>query len=169
MAIIQMRSEMKIRKAVFSDLDQIQNVYYSAKQFMRQTGNPNQWASGYPSNELLLADMERDSLFVIEDNSTIHAVFVLLHGPDPTYSYIEGSWLNDEDYFVIHRIASDNTLHHILPAVLDFADQYTDTIRIDTHADNKVMQHLLSKYGFTHCGTIYLSDGSPRLAYQRTI
>ena len=28
-------------------------------------------------------------------------------------------------------------------------------LRIDTHGDNKVMQHLLTKLGFRHCGTIY--------------
>ena len=27
------------------------------------------------------------------------------------------------------------------------------------------MQQLLEKMGFTPCGTIYLEDGSPRLAY----
>jgi hypothetical protein len=29
------------------------------------------------------------------------------------------------------------------------------------------MRHLLPTLGFTLCGTIYLADGSPRLAYHR--
>ena len=29
------------------------------------------------------------------------------------------------------------------------------------------MRHLLPALGFTLCGTIYLADGSPRLAYHR--
>jgi hypothetical protein len=39
------------------------------------------------------------------------------------------------------------------------------TIRIDTHRDNCIMKHILTKYGFTMCGVIYLADGAPRDAY----
>ena len=39
--------------------------------------------------------------------------------------------------------------------------------RADTHADNKIMQHLLEKNGFTRCGVIHVADGSPRFAYQK--
>jgi hypothetical protein len=41
----------------------------------------------------------------------------------------------------------------------------TSTIRIDTHRDNCIMKHILTKYGFTMCGVIYLADGAPRDAY----
>lgn len=41
-------------------------------------------------------------------------------------------------------------------------------IRIDTHADNKTMQHLIEADGFTRCGIIYIADGTPRIAYQWT-
>ena len=38
----------------------------------------------------------------------------------------------------------------------------------DTHGDNKVMQNMLKKLGFTHCGTIYVyEDNDPRLAYEK--
>jgi len=37
---------------------------------------------------------------------------------------------------------------------------------MDTHADNKPMQHLAEKHGFTRCGIIYTGDGSPRIAYE---
>jgi hypothetical protein len=40
-----------------------------------------------------------------------------------------------------------------------------DYIRIDTHHDNKVMQHLILKEGFEPCGIIYAIDGNPRIAY----
>ena len=33
--------------------------------------------------------------------------------------------------------------------------------------DNKIMQHLLEKNGFTRCGIIHVADGSPRFAYQK--
>lgn len=31
---------------------------------------------------------------------------------------------------------------------------------------NVIMHHVLSGYGFVHCGAILLSDGDPREAYQ---
>ena len=41
-------------------------------------------------------------------------------------------------------------------------------IRIDTHGDNKVMQGMLKKLGFTHCGTVYVEeDNDPRLAFEK--
>ena len=41
------------------------------------------------------------------------------------------------------------------------------SLRADTHADNKIMQHLLEKNGFTRCGIIHVADGTPRIAYQK--
>ena len=38
---------------------------------------------------------------------------------------------------------------------------------IDTHRDNKIMQHNILKHGFTYCGIIYLLSGDERLAYQK--
>ena len=43
-----------------------------------------------------------------------------------------------------------------------------DNLRIDTHKDNKIMINLIEKAGFERCGTIYVDDGTPRIAYQKT-
>ena len=40
-----------------------------------------------------------------------------------------------------------------------------NSIRIDTHRDNCIMKHILTKYGFQECGVIYLADRAPRNAY----
>ena len=52
-------------------------------------------------------------------------------------------------------------------AVLDWSMEHCQSLRADTHADNKIMQHLLEKNGFTRCGVIHVADGSPRFAYQK--
>lgn len=39
-------------------------------------------------------------------------------------------------------------------------------LRIDTHEDNAVMQHVIEKCGFKRCGIIYVSNGTPRIAYE---
>ena len=88
-------------------------------------------------------------------------------GPDPTYARIDGGhWLNDEPYYVIHRIASSPKAHGVMREVLRFAFTMTDNIRIDTHRDNQTMRRLLAHYGFTECGIIYLANGDERLAFQ---
>ena len=39
-------------------------------------------------------------------------------------------------------------------------------LRVDTHADNKVMQAAILRAGFQYRGIIYVRDHSPRLAYE---
>ena len=51
----------------------------------------------------------------------------------------------------------------------DFALLQTRTghLRIDTHADNHVMQRCILREGFSRCGVIYVADGSARVAFER--
>lgn len=158
---------MKIRKATTTDLPRICAIYDAAREFMRQTGNPTQWSDGYPEESLLAEDIKNQNLFVMDANGTTVAVFALFTGEDPTYQYIQGQWCNDAPYATIHRIASDGTAKGVLPAAVDFAYSLHQNVRIDTHHDNKVMQHLLAKLGFIRCGIIYLENGDPRIAYQK--
>ena len=165
---------MEIRKAKTDDLPQIRKIYTAAKEYMDASGNPNQWTFGYPPEEYLLRDIELSRLYVCEEEGVLHGVFMLSTEDDSTYHYIEGTWLNNEPYGVIHRIASDGTKRGIFEVVLDFckermAEQNIANIRIDTHEDNKTMQHLVEKHGFCRCGMIYLENGSPRIAYQLVI
>ena len=53
--------------------------------------------------------------------------------------------------------------------VMEFCFSYDTNIRIDTHRDNKIMQHNILKHGFTYCGIIYLLSGDERLAYQKVV
>ena len=81
----------------------------------------------------------------------------------------KGAWLNDEPYYVIHRLASWPDVHGVWDSVLEWAFERIRTLRVDTHRDNTIMQHNILKHGFTYCGIIYLLSGDERLAYQKTI
>lgn len=70
---------------------------------------------------------------------------------------------------VIHRIASYPQAHGIFSSIMEFCFSYDTNIRIDTHRDNKIMQHNNLKHGFTYCGIIYLLSGDERLAYQKVV
>ena len=149
------------------DLDSIMAIYDRARLFMRQNGNLNQWINGYPSKEVILEDIANKQSYVIKKDNEILAVFAFINGHDETYDYIEGKWLNDEKYGVIHRIASSGQIKGILHLAVSFAFNFVKNVRIDTHKDNFVMQNALDKEGFKECGVIYLKDGNPRIAYQK--
>lgn len=158
-----------IRKAIASDMDAIMLVMDAAKKIMRQSGNMSQWGDGYPSEAVITADMEKSGGFVIVEDGGIVGYFAFLPSPEPTYNKIyEGQWIDDETpYHVVHRIASLPSAHHIFSDIMDFCFLHDSNIRIDTHRDNTIMQHVIMKYGFTFCGIIYLLSGDERLAYQK--
>ena len=144
-------------------------VMDAAKRIMRQSGNMHQWGEGYPSESVIIADMERNGGFVIEDDGKTVGYFAFLSSPEPTYARIyEGKWLDDEQpYHVVHRIASYPDVRGIFNSIMDFCFSKDPNIRIDTHRDNAIMQHNITKHCFTYCGIIYLVNGEERLAFQR--
>ena len=159
-----------IRAAMPTDIPEIMQVIEAAKKIMRQSGNMHQWADGYPSEAVIISDMEKHGGFVIEDAGRIVGYFAFLPSPEPTYSKIyDGQWTDDTlPYHVVHRIASYPDVHGIFSDVMDFCFSHDANIRIDTHKDNRIMQHNIEKHGFTYCGIIYLANGDERLAYQMT-
>ena len=169
---------MVIRPATPADIPALRPVFEAAKGIMRADGNLTQWAApGFPDDTLLLRDIARGGGFVIESvvesvipseaKESLVAYFALLPSPEPTYDYIDGAWLTDAPYGVIHRMASYPDVHGIFSAVLDYAAARYTHLRIDTHRDNHIMQHLIEKHNFTYCGIIWLEDGTERLAYER--
>lgn len=156
----------QVRKAVEADYPRILEIYAHAREFMAKTGNPYQWGTNYPPVEMLQEDIRVGNLFVVEFEG-LHGVFAYFTEPDPTYGYIEdGAWLADTPYGTIHRVAGDGS-GGVFSAVLNFAENQNPHVRIDTHHDNVVMQHVLEKHGFQRCGIIYLEDGDPRIAYEK--
>ena len=158
----------QVRAAFKEDIQDIMTVLDAAKGIMRSSGNMEQWKDGYPTREIVLADIANGHGFVVEDDGEIVAYFAFISSPEPTYSYIEdGAWLEDSlPYHVIHRIGSTPASHGIFKFILDWCCAQDPNIRIDTHSDNHIMQHCILQYGFRYCGIIYLANGDPRLAYQ---
>ena len=158
-----------VRRAEASDIAAIMDVMAAAKRIMWNSGNLHQWGYGYPSEEIIFFDMEKDGGFVIEDEGRIVGYFAFLPSPEPSYHRIyDGSWPDaDLPYHVIHRIASYLDVHGIFSTIIDYCSSRSPVLRIDTHRDNWIMQHNILKHGFTYCGIIYLLSGDERLAYSR--
>lgn len=158
-----------VRKATYEDVPELMEVFGKARETMRASGNMHQWNDGYPSEEIVRKDIENGVCYVLCKNERIIATMAFIPGPDPTYANIyDGQWIDESPYYVIHRIAAAEPGNNAAHLMLLWALTQTDSIRIDTHKDNVIMQHILAKQGFTHCGMIYLANGDPREAYQLT-
>ena len=158
-----------IRKAVIGDIDTVLSIYDGAREYMRRSGNAEQWGGGYPSADVVKDDIDGGNLYVLVENEEILAVFFFRVGvlTDINNRIVP----SDKPYAVIHRIAISSKARGrgVSGLCFDFAFSKADSVKIDTHKDNLPMQRALAKYGFKYCGKIYLENGDERLAYQKEI
>ena len=157
---------MEIIKASPEDLDKIMPLYAAARKFMASTGNPNQWAEGYPPKEDLKTDIENGCLYICRAQGEIEGVFKFITYPDPTYSRIIGSWLDTGPYGTLHRVVSRGNVKRLFDTMVSWSLERCSSLRADTHRDNTVMQNAFKRNGFKYCGIIFLENGDERLAYQ---
>lgn len=164
---------MEIRKSTEGDFPRMMEIYEYARSFMAEHGNPNQWGpTNWPPESLIHSDIKEGNSYVCICGTRIAGTFFFRCGRDiePTYRVItDGGWKDDSPYGVIHRLAGDGTVKGIGEFCISWAFAQCGHLRVDTHGDNVVMQKLLQKNGFEHCGTIYVQEDSyPRLAFEKT-
>ena len=157
---------MNIRKADIADYPQISSIYAFARGLMRETGNGTQWKNTYPTDDVILSDIENEYLHLLCDEDGVQGVFAFLPEGDPVYDHIDGAWLNEKPHAAVHRVASAGKKKGVLPTCMQYCLSLSDNVKIDTHENNKIMQHQLEKFGFTRCGIITLANGESRIAYQ---
>ena len=155
-----------IRHANSNDIPTLLKIYDQAHDIMVKSGNPHQWPSYYPGIEDIEEDLENNALYVYKDNNSIVGVFAFYIGIEETYNYIEGKWDNDTPYGFIHRIAAFPNDIHFGDKVIDYCKGQIGHLRIDTHHDNVIMKHLVTKNGFSYKGVIYVREHDPRDAYE---
>lgn len=165
-----MKDRITIRRGTFDDIQSILSIYESARKFMRANNNMSQWINGYPNVENVKNDIENGNCFVGENNQgELVLAFAFIKGEDPTYKVIrEGNWLNEDPYGTIHRLGSNGKTRGVLKISCEYCFREVENIRIDTHKDNKPMLNALNNLGFEKCGEIICSDGTPRIAFQKT-
>lgn len=162
-----------IRLAKKEDLMSLKEIYAHGRTLIRSYNSP-QWQDNYPSDLLIQSDLEQKALYVYEIDNKVVGVMTVFDNEE-TYNKIDGCWLSNKPYKVIHRIATHKDFYHrgISSKMVEYVFQTlkAKSIRIDTHELNVPMQKMLLKQGFTYCGIIYLnrSDENVRLAYQKDI
>ena len=165
---------LNIRKSTLQDVPRMMEIYAHARAFMAEHGNPRQWGpTHWPPEDLIVQDIQNGNSYVCTNQQdAVVGTFFFICGEDiePTYRNItEGKWMDDTAYGVVHRIASDGSEKGIGSFCVNWAYEQCHHLRIDTHGDNTVMQGMLRKLGFVHCGTIYVEeDNDPRLAFEKS-
>ena len=158
---------MTVRPATYADVDMANEIYESARRFMKSAGNPTQWDGAHPSREDIIEGIADGTSYVCCDGDEVVATFYFKIGKEPCYRVIYGGeWLDDEPYAAIHRIAVKYPGRRIADECFDYCKSQFDSIKIDTHRDNIPMQRCLARQGFVYCGIIHLENGEERLAYQ---
>lgn len=164
---------MKIRKSTEQDFERMMAIYARARCFMAENGNPNQWGpTNWPPEALIHEDIKAGKSYVcVSEDGNVIGTFFLDFGKDieETYSNIEdGCWRDDAPYGVMHRLATDGSGKGIGSFCLDWAFEKCGHLRVDTHGDNRIMQHVFEKVGFEKRGIIHVvEDNYPRIAYEK--
>jgi GNAT superfamily N-acetyltransferase len=162
------------KKADASNIPEIWAILEQAINRRKNDGS-NQWQDGYPNREVVKNDIEKESGFFLSEGETIIGYCAVIVNYEPEYSKIEGKWLTNSDFVVIHRIAlSENYLGKnlskvIIEFVADFAkNNNIKSIKVDTNHDNIPMLKIFEKLGFSYCGIVHFR-GSPRKAFEKVL
>lgn len=167
---------LAIRSSCAADVERIMEVIAMAVAYMKSHGIA-QWNDGYPGREQFLTDIALGESYVCECHGRIVGTAALSLREEPNYLKIyDGQWRSSGPYGVIHRIAVDNAFkgHQVAGAFVDTIEEMCISrgifaVRVDTHRDNRSMRRFLEKHGFVYCGVIHLSDGAPRVAYEKLL
>ena len=182
---------MNFRKSTFDDVDRILEIIEKAKIELKKLGL-DQWQNGYPNREVIENDIKLGISYVLEDIEKnrnelesenlkkILGTIVLSPEKEEPYSKIEGKWISDDDYIVIHRLAVNSEIKNkgVATKILEFSEKECIknkilSIKTDTHESNEPMKKFLEKNGFSYCGVIYLDRepdvGEKRIAYEKII
>ncbi|WP_312186177.1 GNAT family N-acetyltransferase [Lactococcus raffinolactis] len=162
-----------IEKAKLTDLSEIVAVIESARAFLKAQ-EIDQWQkSAYPAAADVRSDIENNVAYVLKVDGKVAAYAAVMTGFDPAYDLIHGVWRNDShDYVTVHRMAVSTAFRGqalgqgFLTSVFETFSTYQD-FRVDTHPDNQIMQHILTKLGFEKCGVV-MFEGA-RWAYQKVL
>ena len=171
-----MMNSLTLRLATEQDIPCAMTMIQDAKNYQKEIGL-NQWSEVYPAIEDITEDIAAGKGYFLCDGETKVGYLCLDTDGEEAYNGLEGQWLTADDavYLVVHRLAMSASCRGkgYSSAVFPLAEQFCKehgigSIRVDTHEENQIMQHLIPKAGFTYCGLVYYF-GSPRTAFEKII
>ena len=166
--------QLQLRKATLSEIPQIWEIIRDAIEQRRLEGS-KQWQDGYPNELSIENDIKNGNGYVLIENETILCYAAIIFDIEPAYEEIEGKWLTDGNYTVVHRVAVSKLAKgkgiatKLFLKVEDLAvQQNVYSIKVDTNFDNIPMLKILDKLNYTYCGEVYFRGGARR-AYEKKL
>jgi GNAT superfamily N-acetyltransferase len=167
-------SVMMLRKATAEEVPQIWEILQQAIA-QRKKDRSEQWQNGYPNEQVVRDDINNGYAYVLEEAGNIIAYAAIIFDVEPPYTAIEGNWITDGDYAVIHRVATANAVKgrgvatNLFIMIEDLCRaQAVYSIKVDTNFDNVPMLKLVDRLGYTYCGEVYF-NGAARRAFEKVL
>ena len=166
--------QLTFRKATAEDAARIWEIILQAKaQMLRQ--NKQQWDETYPLPENIASDIRNGYAYVLCNESRIIAYAAVVFDGEPAYNSIDGRWLSEQPYVVVHRLAVADEMKQkgIASLFMQKIEELSRSLgihsfKVDTNFDNFYMHKMLEKLGFSYCGEISYQRGS-RMAYEKLL
>ncbi len=166
--------ELDFRKATPEDIPAIWEILQQSIERRKNDGS-TQWQDGYPNFSTVQTDVEKEQNYILTQNGKIAVTAAVIFNFEPTYDVIDGAWLTNGDFMVVHRVgvseefAGKGLAKYLFQILEDFAlKNQTYSIKIDTNFDNVPMLKILEKLGYTYCGEIQVRDGK-RKAFEKVL
>lgn len=168
------QENLNFRKGSEKDISEIWKILQQSIERRKNDGS-NQWQDGYPNLSTVENDIEKGYNYVLTLNEKIIATSALIFNDEPTYDVIDGAWLTDGEFLVVHRVGVSDEV-----AGKGFATKFFETfenfakknevfsIKVDTNFDNLAMLKILEKLGYSYCGEIQVRDGA-RKAFEKVL
>lgn len=167
-------NELILRKAQIADASFIWNILQDAIEQRRLEGS-TQWQDGYPNKLSILNDIEKGYGYVLTEKDLILSYAAIIFEKEPAYDLIEGKWLSNDEYVVVHRVAVSKLEKRkgIATKLFEKIEELsihkkTFSIRVDTNFDNVPMLKILNNLNYTYCGEVYFR-ASARKAFEKKI
>lgn len=166
---------INMRMATKADVDRIWELLQKGIQKRKEEGSW-QWQDGYPNRHVVLNDVEHHFGYVAIDKAqTIVGYVAVIDDTEPAYDAIDGKWLSNGAYMVVHRLIVDleKPIKGLATWMMQKVEEYTKTkaipsIKVDTNYDNAPMLHIFNKLGYQYCGEVQFR-GTPRKAYEKLL
>ena len=156
---------MIFRRAEATDINEIWNIICQAKEQMKQLGT-FQWDADYPLIEDIEMDISNRDAYVISIDDKIVVYGAIVFSGESIYSSIEGEWLSNSDYAVIHRLATSDKYKHcgLATKFMRMSERVVVannifSIKVDTKYDNIYMKKIFKTLGYKYCGLITYERG----------
>lgn len=167
-------ADFSFRKANYKDADSIWTILQQAIERRKNDGS-KQWQDGYPNPNSINEDIEKGVGYVLLDDEKVIGYSAVLINYEPAYEDIDGKWLSNGDFIVVHRVAisEDYIGQGLSKKIFEYIEGVAKqnsikSIKVDTNFDNLAMIKILDRLDYIYCGEVHFR-GSPRKAFEKLL